>query len=140
MPDRLLFMLSRIQNRLTSHIKNELKKEGIVLSPGQIGILLVLDRVSQTTMGNLSRALYIDNAAITRLVDKLEKQKLVERRINTDDRRQMLITITEAGLNQAIIIKKIAKAANSKIKDGFTEKEIEIYKQVNQAILKKFKS
>jgi len=140
MPDRLLFMLSRIQNRLTSHIKNELKKEGIALSPGQIGILLVLDRVSQTTMGNLSRALYIDNAAITRLVDKLEKQKLVERRINTDDRRQMLITITEAGLNQAIIIKKIAKAANSKIKDGFTEKEIEIYKQVNQAILKKFKS
>jgi DNA-binding MarR family transcriptional regulator len=140
MPDRLLFMLSRIQNRLTSHIKNELKKESIALSPGQIGILLVLDRVSQTTMGNLSQALYIDNAAITRLVDKLERQKLVERRINPEDRRQMLITITEDGLGQAGIIKKIAKAANSKIKDGFTEKEIEIYKQVNQAILKKFKS
>lgn len=140
MPDRLLLMLSRIQNRLTSHLKNELKKEGIFLSPGQIAILLVLDRAGQTTMGDLSQALYIDNAAITRLVDKLEKQKLVKRRINLNDRRQMLITITESGLNQAGIIKIIAKATNSKIKDGFTAKEIDIYKQVNRSILKKFKA
>ena len=52
----------------------------------------------------------------------------------------MLITITESGLNQAGIIKAIAKATNSKIKEGFTAKEIDIYKQVNRSILKKFKA
>jgi len=138
MPDRLLFMLSKVQHRLSAHIKRELKKEGVVLSPGQIGILLVLDLDRQTTMGHLGRSLDIDNAAITRLVDKLEKQNLVERRINPDDRRQMLIRITEIGLATAETVKKVAKTANNRIKEGFTEEEIAIYKRVNLAILEKF--
>ena len=139
MPDKLLFLLSRVQSKLTTHVKRELKKKDIALSPGQIGILLVLERDGQTSMGHLSQTLDIDNAAISRLVDKLEKQKLVKRYINLDDRRQVLIFATEAGMNHAREAKKVANAANSKIKAGFTEKEIAIYKKVNQAILEKFK-
>ena len=138
MPDRLIFMLSRVQHRLSSYFKRELKNKGLVLSPGQIGILFVLDGERQTTMGNLSRTLDIDNAAITRLVDKLENKALVERSIDPDDRRQMLIAITAEGLDKAAVVKKIAKAANSKIKEGFTEEEITVYKRVNLEILKKF--
>ncbi len=153
MPDRLLFMLSKVQTRLTAHMKGELKKAGVALSPGQIGILLVLsaaqtkkksadkkklNRNSQVSMGSISQTLDIDNAAITRLVDKLEKQGLVERHINLDDRRQMLISITEQGRESAVVIKKVAKAANQKIKKGFTEQEVDIFKRVNMAILNKF--
>lgn len=138
MPNRLLFMLSKIQNRLTAHMKYELKKEGIALSPGQIAILLVLDKERRSNMGNISRTLEIDNAAITRLVDKLEKRNMVERSINPDDRRQMLIRITAEGLKQAGKIKKIAWAANSKIMEGFTDEELEVYKRVNSSILEKF--
>ena len=98
----------------------------------------MLDRERRTTMGNLSRTLDIDNAAITRLVDKLEKKALVERSIDPDDRRQMLIAITAEGLDQAAVVKKIAKAANRKIKEGFTEEEITVYKRVNLEILDKF--
>jgi DNA-binding MarR family transcriptional regulator len=138
LPDRLIFMLSKVQHRLGSYLKKEIKNRGVELSPGQIGILFVLDRERQTTMGNLSQTLEIDNAAITRLVDKLEKKALVERSINPDNRRQILITITTKGLNRAAVVKKIAKAANSKIKEGFTEEEINIYKRVNLEILQKF--
>ena len=138
MPERLLFMLSKIQTRLTAHVKGRLSENGISLSPGQIGILLVLDRDRKTTMGQISRTLDIDNAAITRLVDKLEKQNLVERNINPDDRRQMLITITKDGLNKAGTVKKIVKVVNRKITEGFTEEEIAIYKRVNLAIIQKF--
>ena len=139
MSDKLLFLLSRVDSRLASHLKREFRKKGIALSPGQIGILFVLESDGQTTMGYLSQRLDIDNAAISRLVDKLEKQGLVERHINPEDRRQMLIAATEAGLSQAKEAKKVANAANDKIKEGFTEKEIAVYKRVNQAILEKFK-
>ena len=98
MQDRFLFMLSKIQNKLSSHIRRKLKEQGVVLSPGQMGILLALENEKQTTMGELSRILEIDNAAITRLVDKLEKLDFVERQINLKDRRQMLITITSSGM------------------------------------------
>jgi len=138
MPDRLLFSLSKIHYRLTSHFKRELKRIGIDLSPGQIGILLVLEGLGETTMGDLSRTLEIDNAAITRLVDKLEKSQLVGRRINPHDRRQMLIEITDEGLQKATAVKKVAHAANKKIGEGFSNEEMAIYKRVNQAILQKF--
>ena len=138
MPDRLLFALSKIHYRLTSHFKKELKRIGIALSPGQIGILLVLEGISETTMGLLSQTLEIDNAAITRLVDKLEKQQLVSRRVNPDDRRQMLIAITDAGMQRAVAVKKVAQAANRKIEEGFSQEDMAVYKRVNQAIIQKF--
>lgn len=140
MPDRLIFTLSRVHSRLTSHFRRELKKEGIDLSPGQIGILFVLAKVKQTTMGHLSQILEIDNAAITRLVDKLDKKKMTERCIDPDDRRKMLLTITAEGMQKALIVKKMAQAANRRIKEGFTEEEIAIYKRVTQAIIEKFNS
>jgi len=138
MPDRLIFALSRIQSRLTAHVKKELQKEGLALSPGQIGILLVLENSGQTTMGDLSQTLEIDNAAITRLVDKLEKQNLVARAINPEDRRRILIDIEDEGLRQAQILKRIARETNRKMTEGFTAEEIATYKRINQEIIRKF--
>lgn len=138
MQDRFLFMMSKIQNRVQGHIKRELKKAGLSFSPGQIGILLVLDQENQTTMGQIGQALEMDNAAITRLVDRLEIQKLVFREINPRDRRQMLISITTKGLEHTRVLKEIARAANDRIKQGFSKEDMAIYKRVNQAILEKF--
>lgn len=138
MPDRFLFMMSKIQNRIQGHIKRELHKVGLSFSPGQIGILLVLDQENQTTMGQIGQVLEMDNAAITRLVDRLESQGLVVREINPRDRRQMLISITPKGLDQTRILKVIARTANDRIKQGFSQGEMDIYKRVNQAILERF--
>lgn len=138
MSEKILFMLARIQHALTMHVKTELKKEGIVLSPGQIGILLALEKEKQTTMGELSRILEMDNAAASRLVDKLEKQGLVERLINPKDRRQIKIRATDKGLGQAVITKNVIKTVNLTIQDGFSKEEIETYNRVNQSIIQKF--
>ena len=138
MPHRLIFALARVQQRLTAHLKKRIEEEGIKLSPGQTGIMLVLENRGQTTMGDLSQTLEIDNAAITRLVDKLEKQHLVERTINPDDRRQILITITEKGRSQAEIVKQIAKATNQQMVQGFSAEEVSIYQRINQAIIQRF--
>jgi DNA-binding MarR family transcriptional regulator len=138
MPDRLLFMLSKIQNTLTGHFKRELKQAGLDLSPGQMGILLALKRKSEMTMGQLSQVIESDNAAVTRLVDKLEKQGFVARWINLEDRRQMLVAITEDGLAKAGIISQISRTANGRIMEGFSEEEMAVYRRVNLAILEKF--
>lgn len=138
MSDRFLFLLSKVQNALTVHFKKELKKEGLDITTGQFAIMVALEQVRQTTMGDLSRLLDIDNSAITRLVDKLEKQGLAERRINPDDRRQMLVSVTDQGLEKAVILKRIAQEANQRIQDGFTPAEMDTFKNVNQGILKKF--
>lgn len=139
MPDRYLFMMSRIQNRILRHIKQALKKQNLSLSPGQMGVILALESGAGMAMGELSRRLDMDNAALTRLVDSLEKQGAVARWINPDNRRQVRVSITEAGKRQARILIPILRGANDLVKQGFTQSEMETYKRINQAILDKFK-
>lgn len=140
MDDRLLFMLSKVQHRITTHMKKELQRAGLTLSPGQVAILLLLGREKETVMGDLGKGLEMDNAAVSRLADKLETRGLVVRELNPRNRRQMLIRITDAGLEQAATLKRIAMDANNRILSGFTREEIDVYKKVNQAIIDRFTS
>lgn len=138
MPDRLLFMLSKVQHRLNGHIKRELKREGLSLSHGQIGILLVLDRDGQASMGHLSQVLDIDNAATTRLVDKLDGLGFVCRQTNPKDRRQVLITLTDSGQRSAEAVKAVARDANRRIKEGLSSDELAAFGRVGESIIQTF--
>lgn len=138
MSDRLIFLLSKVQSALSAHFKKELKKEGLDLTNGQSAIMVVLEHERQTTMGDLCRILETDNSAVTRLVNKLEKRELVERRINPEDRRQMLVALTDSGLEKAAILKKIAQETNKRIQEGFSREDMTAFKKVSQGIIQKF--
>jgi DNA-binding MarR family transcriptional regulator len=138
MADRLLFLLARVQHRLTSHVIRELKKVGALLSKGQMGVLVALRSRPEATMGELRDTLDIDSAALTRVVDKLQDKGLVLRRSNRQDRRQVLIQATEDGLRQAAAVVRVAKAANRRIQEGFSPGDLDAFKRVNAAILEKF--
>ena len=89
-------------------------------------------------MSELSRILEIDNSAITRLVDRLEKSGLVRRQSNPADRRQYLIGITCKGMQQISAAQKISNAANDVIRKGFSDQEIEVFKRVIASVDDKF--
>ncbi|EWG06686.1 MAG: transcriptional regulator [Candidatus Aramenus sulfurataquae] len=60
---------------------------------------LILKATSEgpTTMVGLSRRFYVTQPAITSAIDRLEKYHLVERKRSAEDRRVIVITITEEG-------------------------------------------
>ena len=62
--------------------------------PGAIAVNAICDRMIDK-MSNVSR-----------LVDKLQKKELVDRKVNMQDRRQMDITITDKGLNLLNLLDK----------------------------------
>ena len=138
MDDRLIFMLSKAQHKLSNYLKKKFSEAGVYISPGQMGILFLLRQKDLRPMNELSKILDIDNSAITRLVDRLEKSGLAERTMNPSDRRQYLIGITEKGIEQSQKAKIISKQANEKIREGFTDSEIEIFKKVMGSFLEKF--
>jgi DNA-binding MarR family transcriptional regulator len=120
-----------------THLKQALNAKGNTITPAQAGILFLL-RKSDHTMTNLSRILAIDNSAITGLVDRLEKAGLAERTSNPDDRRTYLICITEKGKAEIDRAYVTIKRVNAEIKSGFSEKEIEAFKEVLNSLLEKF--
>lgn len=140
MDNRLLFLLSKAQYKLTNYLKLQFKAQGVNISPGQMGILFLLDQQDLRSMSELSRILEIDNSAITRLVDRLEKSGLVLRQANPQDRRQYMIGITDKGIQQIEKAKIISNAANEKIKEGFSALEIEVFARVMASFDDKFGS
>ena len=67
------------------------------LSSGRLGILFRLMRSGDTSLGDLADALDTTPRNITGLVDHLERDGLVERVPDPDDRRSVRARLTEAG-------------------------------------------
>ncbi|HVF77341.1 MAG TPA: MarR family transcriptional regulator [Solirubrobacteraceae bacterium] len=67
------------------------------LSPPQLFALKTLDPDNPVPMSTLASALHCDNSNVTGLVDGLEAQGLVERRLGEHDRRVRMLVVTERG-------------------------------------------
>jgi len=67
------------------------------LSPPQLFALKTLDPGNPVPMSALAAALHCDNSNVTGLVDGLEAQGLVERRLGEHDRRVRMLVVTERG-------------------------------------------
>jgi len=137
--DRLLFLMSRAQHAVSEYTKKKFIEEKISISPAQMGILFLLQKGNLRPMSELGKLLEIDNSTITGLVDRLEKSGFVERSADPHDRRKWLISITETGeveINQA---KKVVKEVNGKVKEGFSENEIDCFRKVLGDFLVKFR-
>lgn len=91
-----------------------LAEVGSKITMEQLAILEVLMIYGEINMTELSNAVWKQNANITRIVDKLEKQNLVERKPVENDRRAYLISITSDG-------KKLFKDLIPVVKTTYTE-------------------
>ena len=66
------------------------------LSPGRVGILLLLDANPGVTQSRLAAAVGLDRSTMVGVVDALEGRRLLERR-RGDDRRTNGLWLTRAG-------------------------------------------
>lgn len=70
---------------------------GLKITMEQLAILEELYFHGDMNMTELSHAVWKQNANVTRIVDKLEKQQLLERKAMEGDRRAYLLCISESG-------------------------------------------
>jgi DNA-binding MarR family transcriptional regulator len=117
------FMLTKARNVITAEMDAALKDLDIT-SP-QMGILLAMKRGQASTPFELSKMLSVDTGLMTRMLDKLEGKRLLERSRSADDRRVVNLVLTKKGLEVAAEIPKIApEVLNARLKK-FTKAEFE---------------
>jgi DNA-binding MarR family transcriptional regulator len=75
------------------------------LSPGRVGILLLLDANPGVTQSRLAAAVALDRSTMVGVVDALEARGLVERR-RGEDRRTKGLWLTRAGRSLAARLKR----------------------------------
>jgi len=87
----------------------------------------------------LCDATFRDKPSITRLVDNLEKIKLVNRTSSKDDRRMNLIVLTDTGKELEQVCMGIANTTLNEALEGVTHGQIEIAKEVLQMVYENLK-
>ena len=88
-----------------------------------------------TTCSQLAREMYIDAAAMTRMVDRLEKRDLIQRHTSDEDRRMFTLQLTDAGVALASKLPAIYVAAREKNFNGLSDEEMGFLKSLLRRIL-----
>lgn len=136
--DKLIFLISTAQHLLKTHLQNELKKEGVLLTPSHTSILFALQKFGPQSMNSMSKILHVKNSTVTGLIDRLEKNELVSRNAVGNDRRKWDIAITEKGEQEITKAQNIVNRVNEKIKEGCSKEEVEVFKKVLGLFYAKF--
>jgi DNA-binding MarR family transcriptional regulator len=98
-PMQVIGRLSRASRLLERAIKEELATQGV--EPWEFDVLATLLRSGPPHVlnaGALSTAAMVSSAALTNRIDQLVERGLVDRVVDPDHRRRVLISLTAAGL------------------------------------------
>jgi DNA-binding MarR family transcriptional regulator len=96
----LYYRIERLMRVVKAHTRQMFREHGFKVTLDQ---WLTLKRISEVPGGltqmELSHTIFKDPAAITRIIDLLEKRGLVQRQPVENDRRAYLLTLTSEGLS-----------------------------------------
>jgi len=109
-------------NILNSRIKkcfiDRLQQNGINVTPEQYLVLDILWEKQSLSQQNIADLIQKDKNSVTKIIDSLEKKNLVNRVVDTKDRRINKIELTDEGLALEKITTKVAiDFMNDTVKD-----------------------
>ncbi|WP_228850761.1 MarR family winged helix-turn-helix transcriptional regulator [Aegicerativicinus sediminis] len=116
----LFYTYSRVRDKWTDSIKNH------DISMEQFNVLRILrgQKGKETNLQDLQKRMVTRMSNTTRLVDKLIRKDLVTRRISTENRRKVQISITDNGLKLLEILDPLVDEIENEICSSFSENEL----------------
>ncbi|GIO31028.1 MULTISPECIES: MarR family winged helix-turn-helix transcriptional regulator [Paenibacillus] len=115
--------------RATRHIQHEyeMKLESLSLpfqlSGPRLRLLLMVWRAEKIRMNELASKLGVKPRTVTELVDALERDGVLQRTPDPDDRRATLLHLTEDALNQITRVRMVQMQISDEILQNFTAEE-----------------
>ena len=124
----LCFELGLAARKIYRYYNNRYAQHGITVP--QSFILFALQEQDGQNVKDLASRLSLDSPAITGLLDRLEKENLVERRNDPEDRRALRVFLTGKGRDLAGEIYKIAAAFNEELNSAFNDDQKRVLKKL----------
>lgn len=116
--------------KLKKHIAAVFKKEGINLTAEQFLVMDALWNQGEMTQQTIAYIIQKDKNSVTQFIDNLEKKGLVQRVVDSADRRVNNIKLSKTGLAMKDNTKKVAIAAISDILEGIPEEDLKTFVSV----------
>ena len=115
------FLLARAARSMKRSLETRLSTHNITAS--QYIVLSVLDEQDGVSLSQLGQQLYFDNPTITGIIDRMERDELVERRRIADERRLINIFLTPKSRKLLQEIHPIAEVTNHEALRELTSKQ-----------------
>jgi DNA-binding MarR family transcriptional regulator len=125
------YWVTLLAKSIDCDLEERLKAHGVTRATW--ALLSAIFHHKKTTPAALASFIGIDGAAITRHLDRIEKQGLILRERSVADRRSVNLKLTRKGLDLLPKLVAESKATNQKFQAGFTSTEV---KEIQRAIRK----
>jgi DNA-binding MarR family transcriptional regulator len=135
-PDCPYYLISRASLSITSLLKKGFtNKELNTIKPAYLGVLLSLWNEDGLKANELGKRSGLEPSTMTGLLDRMERDELVKREPDPNDRRASRICLTQEGVNAEISATKVVSNTLEKVFSTIGKKDIETTKNVLRTIL-----
>lgn len=114
---RIINQVSKLSRLLLGDLRRRLSEAGLGISPVQSAVLFLLAEGDGRTLGEMAALVGVDNSALTRLADRMEKAGLITRQTNPGDRRATQVFITDKGRDLAGAAAEVVAQANQSVEN-----------------------
>jgi len=122
---------SSIYRLLNNHINRILENSGI--SGSYWRVLCILQRSGQANFGEISKRLYIEKPALTKIIKKLTAMGIVEIRLGRD-KREKQIGLTSLGEEKIDQIGKELEPFMEQVFQGLTKEQVDVVFEIMELI------
>ena len=136
-PDSIIENLGFLLGK-SCHIKDRLLDQYLLpedITSTQGKVLFQIYHLRFNRPSHIGKSLNVDNSAITRMLDRLEKKELIRRLPDPEDRRSIVITLTDTGVDVVERALPLAAQAIDELTQALTAEEIEQLRHCLQKII-----
>lgn len=112
--------IKQLQDRIFERL---LFENGIEISGGQGRILFILWKTDHLTISEISEKTSLAKNTVSAVIDGMVHKGIVERKINPDNRRQTIISLTEYAKSLQKRYETVSDQMNTLFYQGFSEDE-----------------
>lgn len=132
-------LIGKVSSAINRTFLRAFASEGIEITTEQWSVLACLWKTDGVTQQDLCNLTSKDKPSMTRLIDKLERRKLVNRISSINDRRINLIQLTEAGINLEVKATDIVQSIVNKTLSNISDEELNTSRNVLKKIMANLK-
>ena len=118
-----LKLIGRANRAFARVVDGPLREIGFAMS--QVPVLVMLKKAGALSQAELARLLKVEQSSMAQLLNRMERDGLVERIADPGDRRSRLISLTSSANGQLPRGKSVMDAASRRALSGFSKEEKE---------------
>lgn len=127
------YWITLLAKTMETDFENRLAMYGMTRASGAVLSAIHSDNIN--TPSALASFIGIDGAAITRHLDRIEKQGLVKRVQSPQDRRSIILKLTPKGAQLVPKISADSQSVNTKFMSNLTQPEIDTIQSIVRKML-----